>query len=112
MLKGTQKSRRSVRTRKKLLAVGSRPRLSVYRSNKHVAVQIIDDATAKTLVGITESNDVKGTKTERARALGVALAKKAKELKITSVVFDKGPYAYHGRVKAIAEGAREGGLSF
>lgn len=109
-----QKQTRQTRIRKKIRLVSDRPRLSVYRSNKHIYAQIIDDATGKTLVAASEKalKDVKGNKTERAKQLGAQLGKMAVEKKIKQVVFDKGSYSYHGRVKAIAEGAREGGLAF
>ena len=107
--------RRQTRIRKRILLVSSgKPRLSVFRSNKGIYAQIIDDKTGKTLVAASEKlvKETKGTKTERAKVLGVTLGKMAVEKKIKEVVFDKGSYAYHGRVKAVAEGAREGGLTF
>ncbi len=79
----------------------------------YVSAQVIDDKMGKTLFGISEKTlSVKGTKTEKAKALGVALAKIALDKQVKSVIFDKGSYRYHGRVKAFAEGAREGGLIF
>lgn len=93
----------------------SRPRLSVFRSNQHIYIQLVDDASGKTIFGMGDSaikTDAKTVKIEKAKQLGIALAKKAKEKKISMVIFDKGGYAYHGRVKAVAEGAREGGLQF
>lgn len=107
-----RKLRRQIRTRGKIMGTAVRPRMSVYRSNTSVAVQLIDDATRATIFGVCEPKDAKGKKIERAKALGLLVAEKAKEKKITKVIFDKGSYAYHGRVKAIAEGAREGGLEF
>jgi len=107
--------RREARIRAKIQGTADRPRLSVYRSNVAIYAQLIDDANHKTLMGITEKEvetKEKMTKSEKAKAVGSALAKKAKEKKITAVVFDKGSYAYHGRVKALADGAREGGLVF
>lgn len=90
------------------------PRLSVFRSNEYIYAQIIDDTMGKTIVGVSEKalGKTKGNKTEKAKELGVQIAKLAVEKKIKSVVFDKGSYKYHGRVKALAEGAREGGLQF
>lgn len=89
------------------------PRLSVHRSNKFMSAQLIDDDHAVTLVGVSEQMlETKGTKTERAKALGVLMAKKAIDAKVKTVVFDRGAYRYHGRVRAFAEGAREGGLQF
>lgn len=88
-------------------------RLSVYRSNKEIYLQIIDDLQGKTLVSAhsKELKDLK-TKTEVGFALGKLLAEKAKDKKISKIVFDRGSYRYHGRVKAVAKGAREGGLIF
>lgn len=89
-------------------------RLSVFRSNKYISAQIIDDTKGETLVSVSEGElkETKGTKTERAKNLGLILAKKARDKKISKVVFDRGEFAYHGRVKALAQGAREGGLKF
>lgn len=106
--------RRKARTRKKLLELSTYPRLSVFRSNMHFYAQIIDDKKAITLTSIHEKDlvDKTGTKIIKAGNLGEALAKKALDLKIKKIVFDKGSYRYHGRVKAFAEGARKGGLEF
>lgn len=112
MNKKQQRVQRQTRIRKNIKAVTTLPRLSVYRSNQHIYAQIIDDKTQKTLVAVTENGDTKGTKIERAKVVGQELAKAAVAKKITDVVFDKGSYAYHGRVRALAEGAREGGLKF
>ncbi len=101
------------RIRKKIEGTTARPRLSVYRSNKQIYGQIIDDSNGKTLVSISsaalESN---GPKIDQATATGKALAEKAKGAGIDNVVFDRNGYLYHGRVKAFAEAAREGGLKF
>lgn len=110
-----QKIKRQKRTRAKLHGTAVFPRLSVFRSNKGFYVQLIDDENQKTLVGVSQRHA--GLKEKQApltvaKQIGVVIAQKAKELKITRVVFDRGSYAYHGRVKAIAEGAREGGLTF
>lgn len=107
--------RRATRIRKNIRATADRPRLSVYRSNVYLYAQVIDDKTGVTLVAVTEKElgkDSKMTKIERAAALGKALAEKAKAQKVSEVVFDKGAYKYHGRVKAFADNAREGGLKF
>lgn len=95
----------------------TRPRLTISRSNKHIYGQIIDDQKGKTLVAASDlsvgRNDRANlTKTEKSREIGKILAKKALEKKVTEVVFDRGKCKYHGRVKALAEGAREGGLKF
>lgn len=103
---------RQTRTRAKIRSVSTLPRLSVFRSNKYIYAQIIDDRTHTTIVGVSEKKNQAGTKIERAKTLGKELAKIAIEKKIQAVVFDKGRYAYHGRVKALADGAREGGLVF
>jgi large subunit ribosomal protein L18 len=108
----TGKVRRQFRTRNKVKASG-RVRVSVYRSNKYISAQLIDDTKHVTLVGVSDKElKTKGTKTEKAKALGLLLAEKAKAKKVTKVVFDRGSYAYHGRVKSVAEGLREGGMEF
>lgn len=114
--KTVRAAKRKKRTRGKISGTEQKPRLSVHRSNAGLYVQFIDDVNGKTLVGLSEKhiegkND-KMPKIEKAKALGLLAAKKALEKKITTVVFDRGSYAFHGRVKAIAEGAREGGLQF
>lgn len=103
--------RRAQRTRSQLFGSAERPRLSVFRSLKHISAQLIDDAAQKTLAGVTDEK-IKGTKSEKAAAVGKQIAEVAKQLKIETVVFDRGPYLYHGRVKALAEAAREQGLKF
>lgn len=107
-------TRRKIRTRKKLRSVSDKPRLSVHRTNKFIYIQIIDDKSGKTLLSASEKlvKEAKGTKTDRAKALGITVGKMALEKKIKTVIFDKGSYTYHGRVKAVADGAREGGLTF
>lgn len=109
------KVQRQTRIRKKLAKTSDRPRLSVSRSNRYVVAQIIDK-NGNGIIGISEktvsAGKKQGTPIERAHQVGAAIAKAALEKKIKEVVFDKGSYAYHGRVKAVAEGAREGGLSF
>ena len=109
-----KKQRRADRIRGKIKGTTERLRLSVDRSNKSMYVQVIDDAQGKTVFGMSIKGLDKaiGTKTEQARELGVVFAQAAKKHKISKVVFDKGLYKYHGRVKAFAEGAREGGLEF
>jgi len=112
-----RKLNRERRTRVKIARVGKYPRLSVYRSNKHIFAQIIDDSKGSTLVAVSDKSLAKGKKeTLRGVALsetvGIALAEKAKAKKISKVTFDRGSYKYHGRVKALAEGARKGGLNF
>lgn len=110
--KNIQKVRRETRVRKKLLATGSRPRLTVFRSNINIYAQIIDDSKAKTLVSASSKEIKEVKKMEQAVAVGKLIAQKAATAKIKTVVFDKGAYKFHGRVKALADGAREGGLVF
>ena len=103
------------RVRKKISGTPVRPRLSVYRSNKAIYAQIIDDLSGHTLVSASSQEEavVKSVnKSEQANAVGKILAERATQANITTVVFDRGGYLYHGRVKALAEGAREAGLSF
>ncbi len=106
------------RIRKKINGTASRPRLSVFRSNKHIYAQLIDDEAGRTLVAAsTHSKELAGqleglNKTEQAKLVGKLLAEKAVKADIKSVVFDRNGYKYHGRVKALADGAREGGLNF
>jgi len=105
------KEMRHRRVRAKVHGTKDKPRLSVFRSNKHIFLQLIDDKSGKTLVSESDLKlKKKATKTEIAKEVGKLLAEAAKEKKIKKAVFDKGGYKYHGRVKAAAEGAREGGL--
>jgi large subunit ribosomal protein L18 len=113
-----RRMRRHRRVRAKVAGNAERPRLVVHRSIKHVEGQVIDDVAGRTLVGVStlapDLREQRGelTKTEASRAAGKALAEKAIAQGVTRVVFDRGGYVYHGRVKAFAEGAREGGLEF
>jgi large subunit ribosomal protein L18 len=102
------------RIRKVISGTAAKPRLSVFRSNKEISVQLIDDVSGKTLVATSSKalKDAKGTKIEVAAAVGKALAEKAGKAAIETVAFDRNGYLYHGRVKALADGAREGGLKF
>ncbi len=113
------RQRRHLRIRKKVRGTAARPRLNVYRSSKHLEGQLVDDLRGVCLGGIhTRSKELEGRlgsdrrKTARAKLAGLVLAERARALGIESVVFDRGGYRYHGRVKAFAEGAREGGLKF
>ena len=103
----SNKEKRKLRVRKKVYGTSDRPRMSVFRSNKYIYAQIINDKVGKTLV---EAHG--GKKVDSAFKVGEDIAKKAKAKKINKVVFDKGSYRYHGRVKALADGARKGGLKF
>ncbi|MFA5619307.1 MAG: 50S ribosomal protein L18 [Weeksellaceae bacterium] len=101
------------RVRRNIFGTAERPRLSVYRSNKEIYAQLIDDNAGVTLASASSREKVEGTtKTARAAAVGKLIAGKAKEKGIEAVVFDRNGFVYHGRVKALADGAREGGLSF
>lgn len=107
---------RHTRVRARIFGTAERPRASIFKSNKHIFAQFIDDKTGKTVlsskivsVGKTK---IKGTKTHKASKIGEMLAEKAKELGIKEVVFDRGGFKYHGRIKAFAEGLRKGGLKF
>ncbi len=107
--------RRKERVRKKVRGTAERPRLTVFRSNRHTYAQLVDDTSSTTLAFISTENkalDAKGNKTEKAKNAGKLVAELAIKGGITSVVFDRNGYLYHGRVKAMAEGAREGGLKF
>ena len=107
------KIRRQHRVRQQLARNTEAPRLSVFRSNKHIWAQIIDDKLGKTLASVSsKSIKNKGTKSEIASLVGQEIAKIAKTKKITNVRFDRSFYRYHGRVKSLAEGARSGGLKF
>ena len=104
------------RIRRKISGTAQRPRLSVFRSNNDIYVQLIDDDNSKTLASASSKDkDIvaqKGTKSEKSKLVGAAIARKAGELGLKDVIFDRGGYLYHGRVKAVADGARDGGLNF
>jgi large subunit ribosomal protein L18 len=111
-----QRKFRQTRVRKTIQGTSDRPRLNVFRSSKHINAQLIDDLAGKTLVAVSslhkEVREKKQPKKSRARHVGVLMARLAKEKGISQVVFDRGGYLYHGRIKELAEGAREGGLKF
>ncbi len=118
--------RRHLRVRKRVVGTPARPRLVVFRSLKHTYAQLVDDTAARTIASASDATKdaakgdgadgrdegAPGTKTERARDVGRRLAASAKSAGVTAVVFDRAGYRYHGRVKAVADGAREGGLEF
>ncbi|MBX2888216.1 MAG: 50S ribosomal protein L18 [Ferruginibacter sp.] len=114
--KTTARQKIRYRIRKKIFGTASKPRLSVFRSNTDIYVQLIDDATGTTLAAAnSRQKDIvaqKSAKMDKSKMVGEAIARKAGEIGIKEVVFDRGGYIYHGRVKAVAEGAREGGLQF
>ncbi|HLD19729.1 MAG TPA: 50S ribosomal protein L18 [Patescibacteria group bacterium] len=113
MLKKHQsRVRRHARIRAQIHGTASRPRLSIFRSARHIVAQLIDDDKGVTLATSSTLGIKKGSKIEQAQAVGADIAKKAQEKKITAVVYDRGGYAYHGRVEAVAKAAREVGLEF
>ena len=100
------------RIRKKVVGTAERPRLSVFRSNKQIYAQVINDKAGVTLAAASSLGFEKMNKTEQAKKVGLLLAEKAKAAGVASVVFDRNGYLYHGRVQSLADGAREGGLNF
>ena len=112
--KNSMRARRAVRVRSKVRGTSERPRLSVFRSNKAIWAQVIDDSAGRTLASAGSIHLVeKGlSKTDQATKVGELLAERAKAAGVERVVFDRGSYLYHGRVKALADGARQGGLEF
>jgi len=110
--KRTQRARRQKRIRAKVSGTEQRPRLSIYRSNKFIYAQIIDDTSGKTLVSANDMKLNKSGKVVKAEEIGKLLAKEAIAKKIKKVTFDRGGFIYTGRVRALAEGARSGGLEF
>jgi large subunit ribosomal protein L18 len=106
-----QRHRRHLRVRKKVNGTADRPRLVVHRSLKHIYAQLVDDVAQRTLMTVSD-HAMTGKKSERSAEVGRQLASRAKEAGVTRVVFDRAGYQYHGRVKAVADGAREGGLEF
>lgn len=114
--RSVSRSRRHSRVRKKVVGTAERPRLVVFRSTRHVEAQIVDDAVGKTLASAsTMESDVRsadGDKSAKATTVGKLLGDRAKAAGVTQVVFDRGGYRYHGRIAAVADGAREAGLEF
>lgn len=111
VVKKVNRMRRHARVRAKISGTSEVPRLSVYRSNANIFAQLIDDATGKTLASASSNKMSKGTKTEQAQAVGKTVAEAGQKLGIKRAVFDKGGYKYHGRVAAVANAAREAGLT-
>jgi large subunit ribosomal protein L18 len=109
-----RRARRHKRVRKHVFGTAERPRLVVFRSNRGIAAQLVDDSAGKTLAAASSLNarEAKGTKSDQAASVGKLLAQNAKKVGVKAVVFDRGGYLYHGRVKALADAAREGGLEF
>jgi large subunit ribosomal protein L18 len=107
--------KRSRRVRARVKGTSDRPRLVVFKSLNHVYAQLVDDTSRKTLTGVSSLKgglNVSGNRTEKAKAVGAAIAQKAKDLGFESIVFDRSGYQYHGKIKALAEAARELGLKF
>ena len=104
--------RRHLRVRKKVTGTSERPRLVIFRSVKHIYAQLVDDVARRTLATVSSNDIAEGKKTAKSMEVGKRIAARAKEAGITQVVFDRAGYKYHGRVKAVADGAREGGLEF
>ncbi len=117
-MKAVRELRRKRSVRRRIRLRSAHPRLSVARSDKHIYAQVIDDEAGRTLAAVATTaksvaSELGGkTKTERAKWVGTEIARRAKEAGIEQVVFDRGPYKFHGRVKALADAAREGGLKF
>ncbi len=113
----TARAKRISRIRKKITGTSEKPRLCVFKSNKHIYAQIVDDAAGKTIAAMStvdksfEQGEDSG-KISAAKVVGIAIAERAKAAGVSQVVFDRGGYIYHGRVKSLSEGAREGGLKF
>lgn len=112
MVKKSKRGIRRMRTRKKVFGTSEKPRLSVFRSNKNIYAQLINDVDSKTLASASSAKSKSKEKIAIAQEVGENLALIARNIKIKRIVFDKSGYKYHGRVKALAEGARKGGLSF
>jgi len=111
-IKKIQRERRRKRIRAKIFGVSDKPRLSIFKSNKYISAQLIDDSVGKTLASAS-TKDMKGkTSLEKAKAVGMKIAEQAKAQNILMAMFDRGGYLYTGAVSAVAEGAREGGLKF
>lgn len=112
--KQQNRQRRHSRIRARIYGTKERPRVSVFKSNKHIFIQFVDDQLGKTIVSseIVSSGKtkIKGTKTDKAKKIGEMLAEKAKEAGVKNAVFDRGGFKYHGRVKAVADGLRKGGI--
>ncbi len=113
--KRSARTRRRLRVRRKISGTAARPRLAVYRSNRHIYVQLIDDVSSRTVASASDrevgGGGAKGDKKVVAKAVGALIADRAKQAGIQGAVFDRGGRLYHGRIAALADGAREGGLS-
>lgn len=110
--KRARTGRRAARVRATIRGTAERPRLSVFRSEKHISAQVIDDVAGRTIVSAQDAKLEKASPLDRAAQVGKLVAEAAKKAGIKAIVFDRGPYLFHGRVKALAEAARESGLEF
>ena len=110
--KTERRFRRHLRVRKKVSGTSARPRLVVRRSLKHIYAQLVDDTASRTILTVSSQDIAEGKKTDKSVEVGKRLAARAKDAGIASVVFDRAGYKYHGRIAALADGAREGGLGF
>lgn len=110
--KQANRLRRKARVRSQIHGTATKPRLSVFRSATHIYAQLVDDDAGKTLAAASDLKAKKSTKVEKAWEVGTMIANSAKDLKISEIIFDRGGFAYHGRVKALADAARTAGLKF
>lgn len=110
--KTDRRNRRKLKIRNRVIGTMERPRLSVYRTNQHIYAQLIDDSNSQTIMATSDVKLEKGTKSEKAKLVGENLAKLAQSKKITKVVFDRNGFKFHGRIKELAQGAKDGGLIF
>lgn len=110
--KTDRRNRRKLKIRNRVVGTMERPRLSVYRTNQHIYAQLVDDSNSQTLMATSDVKLEKGTKSEKAKLVGESLAKLAQSKKITKVVFDRNGFKFHGRIKELAQGAKDGGLIF
>lgn len=104
--------KRHISIRRNIFGTKNKPRLAVFRSNQHIYAQLINDAEGKTLISESDAKINSGSKKEKAKLVGQNLSKKALNLKIKKIVFDRGGFKFHGRIESLAKGAREGGLEF
>lgn len=110
--KTDKRNRRKLKIRNRVIGTMERPRLSVYRTNQHIYAQLVDDSNSQTMMATSDVKLEKGTKSEKAKLVGENLAKLAQAKKITKVVFDRNGCKFHGRIKELAQGAKDGGLIF
>ena len=110
--KRDRRNRRKLKIRNRVIGTNERPRLSVYRTNQHIYAQLVDDSNSQTILATSDVKLEKGTKSEKAKLVGEKLAKLAQTKKITKVFFDRNGFKFHGRIKELAQGAKDGGLIF